>query len=145
MLKYDLYRWSVLQCYLPIHDLSIHYFADSRIHIHLNSSQFTEFLYYIHHNDTVNWKEIPNFFNSRFPIHGKFLVPKNVNQEVTLYILKRPSKAKRLLSIRATVVIDFLLFFPAIVRLFLPKHLHHQSGCGVEIITLISFQLFCLV
>ena len=75
-----------VQCYLPIHDLSIHYFADSRIHIHLNSSQFTEFLYYIHHNDTVNWKEIPNFFNSRFPIHGKFLVPKNVNWEVVLYI-----------------------------------------------------------
>ena len=77
----------LVQCYLPIHDLSIHYFADSRIHIHLNSSQFTEFLYYIHHNDTVNWKEIPNFFNSRFPIHGKFLVPKNVNWKVTLYIL----------------------------------------------------------
>ena len=25
-------------------------------------------------------------FNSRFPIHGKFLVPKNVNWEVVLYI-----------------------------------------------------------
>ena len=33
-------------------------------YLFLNSSQVTGFLYYIHHNDTANWKEKPNVFNS---------------------------------------------------------------------------------
>ena len=53
-----------LQCYLPIHDLQIHYPADSRFHIYFlktsnsrilkSPSQFTDFLYYMHNKDPVN-------------------------------------------------------------------------------------------
>ena len=75
--------------------------TDSRFHIYFlknsnsrilkNPSQFTDFLYYMHNKDPGNWEENSELgvvrlhnFNSQFPIHGKFLVPKNVNWEVTL-------------------------------------------------------------
>ena len=75
--------------------------ADSRFHIYFlktsnsgilkNPSQFTDFLYYMHNKDPGNWEENSELgvvrlhnFNSRFPIHGKFLVPKNMNWEVAL-------------------------------------------------------------
>ena len=37
-------------------------------------------------NTTVNWKENSELWVHGFQIHGKFLVPKTVNWEVTLYI-----------------------------------------------------------
>ena len=47
----------------------------------------------MHNKDPVNWEENSEIgvvrlhnFNSRFLIHGKFLVPKNVNWEVALYL-----------------------------------------------------------
>ena len=46
----------------------------------------------MHNKNLVNWEENSELgvvklhnFNSGFPIHGKFLVPKNVNWEVALY------------------------------------------------------------
>ena len=52
-----------------------------------------DFLYLMHNNEPVNMEKNSelggvrmNDFNSWFPIHGKFLVPQNVNWEVALYI-----------------------------------------------------------
>ena len=52
-----------------------------------------DFLYLMHNNEPVNMEKNSELggvrlhdFNSRFPIHGKFLVPNNVNLEVALYI-----------------------------------------------------------
>ena len=80
----NIYRFNI-QCYLPIHNLLIHYprrftvlylfnkTSNSR-NYKLNLSQFKVFPIY----SIVNWEENHEFWVHGFQIHGKFQVPKNV-------------------------------------------------------------------
>ena len=117
-----------VQCYLPIHDLQIHYpcrfmvlylflkACNSRIYNN-KCFQFTVFSNHI----IVNWEGNSELWVHGFQIHRKFLVPKNVNWEVTLYVLLLLSQ------IRVKIWLDL-----ALIQICLRYDTQYEEKCETK-------------